>query len=91
MLILAYFSTKAQENIFVYNGKEIYPNSFAYVLAWVQPIDSHKTSEDSNCLIKENQCKSNNIFGGHASDGPNLETNFASKGDIDFSVTKFSF
>ena len=31
------------------------------------------------------------IFRRHASDGPNVEINFASKGDIDFSVTKFRF
>ena len=49
-----------------------------------------KTSQDPNCLIKENQFK-NNIFGRHASNSPNVEGNFASKGDIDFSVTKFRF
>ena len=55
------------------------------------PSDFHKTSEDPNCLIKEDHCKNKNIFGRHASDGPNIERNFASKGDIDFSVTKFRF
>ena len=35
--------------------------------------------------------KKYNIFRRHASDGPNVEINFASKGDIDFSVTKFRF
>ena len=54
------------------------------------PSDFHKTSEDPNCLIKEDQCK-NNIFGRHVSNGPNAARNFASKGDIDFSVTKFRF
>ena len=55
------------------------------------PSDFHKTSEDPDCLIKEDQCKNNNIFGRHASNGPNVERNFASKGDNDFSVTKFRF
>ena len=55
------------------------------------PSDFHKTFEDPNCLIKEDQCKNKNIFGQHASDGPNVERKFASKGDIDFSVTKFRF
>ena len=54
------------------------------------PSDFHKTSEDPNCLIKEDQCKNNNIFG-HVSNSLNVERNFASKGDIDFSVTKFRF
>ena len=48
------------------------------------PSDFHKTSEDPNCLFKENQRK-NNLF------GPNFERNFATKRDIDFSVTKFRF
>ena len=37
----AYFGIpldKAQENIFVFSEKEIYTNSFAYVLAWVQTL-----------------------------------------------------
>ena len=51
------------------------------------PSDFHKTSEDPNCL----QCKNNNIFGRHASNGRNVERNFASEGDINFSVTKFRF
>ena len=55
------------------------------------PSDFHKTPENPNCLIKENQCKNNNIFRRHASDGPNVERNFASKGDIEFSVTKLRF
>ena len=54
------------------------------------PSDFHKTSEDPNCLIKEDQCKHNKIFG-HVSNSLNVERNFASKGDIDFSVTKFRF
>ena len=54
-------------------------------------FDFHKTSEDPNCLIKEEQCKNNNIFGRHVSNGPNVARNFVSKGDIDFSVTKFKF
>ena len=84
---MAYLYTKAEENIFVFNGKGIYMNSFAYVLA---SQNFHKTSEGPNCLIKENQCK-NNTFGQHASNGPNIRRNFTSKGDIDFSVTKFRF
>ena len=55
------------------------------------PSDFHKTSESPSCLIKEGQCKNNNIFGKHAINGPNVERSFASKGDIDFSVTKFRF
>ena len=51
----------------------------------------HKTSEDFNCLIKENQCKNNNHFGRHASNAPYIKRNFASKGDINFSVTKSRF
>ena len=54
-------------------------------------FDFHQTSEDSNCLIKEDQCKNKNIFGRHASNGPNVERNFARKGDIDFSVTNCRF
>ena len=54
------------------------------------PSDFYETSEGPNCLIKEDQCKNNNIFGRHASNGPNVKRNFASKGDIDFSVTKFT-
>ena len=63
------------------------------VLLWPRsrPFDFQKTSEDPNCLIKENQCKNNNIFGRHPSNGPNVERNFARKGDIDFSVTKCRF
>ena len=56
-----------------------------------RPSDFHKTSEGSNCLIKENQCKNNNFFGRHTSNSPNVERNFASKEGIDFSVTKFAF
>ena len=55
------------------------------------PSDFHKTSKDPNCLIKEDKCKNNNIFERHASNGPNVERNFASKGDIIISVTKFRF
>ena len=55
------------------------------------PSDFHKTSEHPNCLIMEDHCKNNNIFGRHVSNGPNVERNFASKWDIDFSVTKFRF
>ena len=55
------------------------------------PSDFHKTSEVSNCLIKEDQYKKKNIFGRHASDGANVERNFAGKGNIDFSVTKLRF
>ena len=29
---------KTQENIFVFNEKETYTNSFAYALTWVQPL-----------------------------------------------------
>ena len=54
------------------------------------PSDFHKTSEDPNCLIKEDQCK-NNIFGRHASNGPNVERNSSSKGDIHFSIKKLRF
>ena len=63
------------------------------VLLWPRsrPFDFQKTSEDPNCLIKENQCKNNNIFGRHPSNGPNVERNFPRKGDIDFSVTKCGF
>ena len=50
------------------------------------PSGFHKTPEDPNCLIKEDQCKNNNFFGRHASNGPNVERNFASKGDIHFSI-----
>ena len=35
--------------------------------------DFHKTSEDPSCLIKEDQCKNNNIFGRHVSNGPNVK------------------
>ena len=55
------------------------------------PSDFHITSEDPNCLIKEDQCRNNNIFARHASNGPKCERNFASKGDIDFSVIRFRF
>ena len=55
------------------------------------PFDFHKTSEGPSCLIKDDQRKNNNIFGRHASNGPNTERNFATKGGIDFSVTKFRF
>ena len=55
------------------------------------PSDFHKTSEGPNCLIKQDQCKNNNFFGRHAANGPNVERKFASKRDIDFSVTKFRF
>ena len=55
------------------------------------PYDFHKTSEGPNCLIKQDQCKNNNFFGRHATNGPNVERKFASKRDIDFSVTKFRF
>ena len=54
------------------------------------PSDFHKTSENPNCLIKEDQ-RNNNIFKWHASNGPNVERNFTSKGDLDFCVTKFRF
>ena len=53
--------------------------------------DFHKTSGDPNCLIKEDQCKNNNIFRRHVTNGLNVERNFASKVEIDFSVTKFRF
>ena len=55
------------------------------------PSDFHKTSEGPNCLIKQDQCKNNNFFGRHAANGPNVERKFASKRDIDFSITKFRF
>ena len=55
------------------------------------PSDFHKTSEDPNCLIKEDPCKNNDTFGRHVSNGPNVERNLASKVDINFSVTKFRF
>ena len=55
------------------------------------PYDFHKTSEGPNCLIKQDQCKNNNFFGRHATNGPNVERKFASKRDIDFSVIKFRF
>ena len=57
-------------------------------------LPQHSTTpqlESPDCLIKEDQRKNNNIFGRHASNDPNIERNFASKGDIDFSVTKFRF
>ena len=38
-------------------------------------------------LVKENRCK-NNLFGRHASNGPNVEWNFAKKEDIDFTWKK---
>ena len=56
-----------------------------------RPSDFHETSEDTSCLIKEDQCKNNNIFGRHTSNSPNVERNFASKEGIDFFVTKFMF
>ena len=55
------------------------------------PSDFHKTSEDSNCLIKEDQCKNKNISGRHAINGPNVERNFGSKIDIDFSLQNLGF
>ena len=55
------------------------------------PSDFHKTSKDPNCLMKEDQCKNNSIFGRQASNSPNVERNFASEEDIDFSVTEFRF
>ena len=55
------------------------------------PSDFYKTSEGPNCLIKEDQCRNNNIFGRRAINGLNVEKKFASKVDIDFSVTKFRF
>ena len=55
------------------------------------PSDFHKTSKNLNCLVKEDKCKNNNISGRHPSNGPNVERSFASKGDINFSVTKFRF
>ena len=72
MFILAYLQTKAQENRFNFNRKEIYKNLY----------------KDLNWLIKKDQCKNRNIFGQHASNGPNVERNFTRKRDIDFSVTK---
>ena len=54
------------------------------------PSDFHKTSENPNCLINEDQ-RNNNIFKRYASNGPNVERNFTSKGDLDFCVTKFRF
>ena len=50
------------------------------IMLWprTSPSDFHKTSEDPNCLIRENQCKNNNQFGRHASNGPTVERNFAS-------------
>ena len=64
-----------------------------FLMFWLgsSPSDFHKTSEGHNCLIKEDQYKNNNIFGRHASNCPNIKRNFASKGDIDFSVSKFRF
>ena len=41
--------------------------------------------------MKEDQCKNNSIFGRQASNSPNVERNFASEEDIDFSVTEFRF
>ena len=87
----AYFGiplNKKSKNIFVFNGKEIYTNSFAYVLAWVQSVLS---SEGPNCLIKEDQCRHDNIFGRHTCNGQNVERHFPSKGEIDLSVIKFRF
>ena len=55
------------------------------------PTDFHKTSQGTNCLIKEDQHKNNNIFGRHASNGLNVERNFASKGDIDFLLQNIGF
>ena len=55
------------------------------------PSDFYKTSEDPNCLMKKDQCKNNNIFGRQASNGPNVERNFAREGDIDLSITEFRF
>ena len=55
------------------------------------PFDFYKTFEDPNCLMKEDQCKNNNIFGQQACNGPNVERNFASEGDIDLSITEFRF
>ena len=55
------------------------------------PTGFHKTSQGPNCLIKEDQHKNNNIFGRHASNGLNVERNFASKGDIDFLLQNIGF
>ena len=55
------------------------------------PSYFHKSSEGPNCLIKEDKCKNDNIFGRHASNGRNVEKHFASKGDIDFSIAKCRF
>ena len=55
------------------------------------PSDFYKTSEDPNGLMKEDQCKNNNIFGRQASNSPNVERNFSSEGDIDLSITEFRF
>ena len=55
------------------------------------PSDFHKTYEDPKCLIKEDPCKNNNIFGRHASNGPKVERNFASTGDIIFLLQNLDF
>ena len=59
--------------------------------SWSNPSEFHKTSAGRICLVEEDQCRNTNIFGRHAINDPNVERNFASKGDIDFSVTKFKF
>ena len=54
------------------------------------PVPPAKTSEDPNCLIKEDRCKNKNILGDILVMA-NVEKKFASKGYIDFSVNKSRF
>ena len=89
----AYFGIPLDKSAKKYIRFQWEGNSYEFLcLFWPgsSPSDFHKTSEDPNCLIMEDQCK-NNIFRRHVSNGPNVQRNFASKGDIDFSVTKFRF
>ena len=81
-----------QEHVYSFSmGRKFIRISLLIFWPGSSPSDFHKTSEGPNCPIKEDQCKNNNIFGRHASNGPNIERNFANRGHIDFSVTKFRF
>ena len=44
---------------------------YRFLCLWLGlgPVPPAKTSEDPNCIIKEDQCKNTNIFGRHSSNG----------------------
>ena len=91
MLILAYLQTKAQENIFVFHGKEFIQIPLLMFCPGSSPSDFHKNSEDPNCLTKQDQHKNNNNFGIHARNSPNVDRNLASKGTLIFLSQNLGF